>query len=187
MYMRWKLLDISTRYVLPNFSGARAKFTNSSIYVYCANIDTYNTILNGDYIFAENDTIDNANQVVAHVDTVNYILQLSSPYNGSTTVNETYTNVYGFDSTSSPLFNNVTNNFANKLFPKILSNSTISTDYDINMAFPSATILGSRISSFASASSFINGMHQFTENMQLSTLTREIIYSMLTDFIPDAI
>ena len=186
-YMRWKLLDISTRYVLSNFSGARAEFTNNTIYVYCANIDTYNTILNGDYIFAENDTIDNANQVVAHIDPVNHILQLSSPYTGSTTTSGTYVNVYGFNSTSLPLFNNVTNNFANKLFPKILSNSTISTDYDINVVFPSATVLGSRISSFASSSAFINGMHRFTENMQLSTLTREIIYSMLTDFIPDAI
>jgi hypothetical protein len=186
-YMRWKLLDVSTRYVLSNFSGARAKFTNNSVYVYCANVDTYNILLNGDYIFAENDSIDNACQVLAHIDPVNYVLQLSSPYTGSTTIFGTFTNVYGFDSSSVPLFNNVTNNFANKLFPKILSNSTVNTDYDINMVFPSETVLNSRISSFASSSAFINGMHRFTENLQLSTLTREIIYSMLTDFIPDAI
>jgi len=186
-YMRWKLLDVSTRYVLSNFSGARAKFTNNNVYVYCANVDTYNILLNGDYIFAENDSIDDASQVLAHIDPVNYILQLSSPYTGSTTINGTFTNVYGFDSSSVPLFNNVTNNFANKLFPKILSNSTVNTDYDINMVFPSETVLNSRILSFASSSAFINGMHRFTENLQLSTLTREIIYSMLTDFIPDAI
>lgn len=186
-YMRWKLLDVSTRYVLSNFSSARAKFTHNSPYVYCANIETYNTIINGDYIFAENDTIDEANQVIAHIDSVNYILQLTSPYAGSSTVSDTYTNVYGFTSSSVPLFNNVTNNFANKLFPKILSNSTASTDYDINIVFPSETALKSRIASFASSTSFISGMHRFTENFQLSTLTREIIYSMLTDFIPDAI
>jgi hypothetical protein len=186
VYMRWKLLDISTRCILSDFSSARASFTYNSIYVYCANEETYNLILDGDYIFAENDSIDNANRVVAHIDPVSYIIQLTSVYTGTTTINGTHTNVYRFDSTSVSLFNNVTNNFANKLFPKVLSNSTASTDYDIDMTFPSSTVLKTRFSAFASSSAFINGMYRFTENLQLSTLTREIIYSMLTEFIPDA-
>jgi len=184
-YLRWKLLDKSTLYTLPTFTNAKAKFTNGSSYVRCADLATYNKILDGDYIFAKEDTIDNACQVLAHIDSTNLIIQLVDTYTGTTTSIDTYTNVYGFTSTDTVLFDNVTQNFANKLFPKILSNSTFSTDYDIDIVFPSATAIQSRFTNFSTSTSFISGMHQFVENLQLSTLTREIIYSMLTEFIPE--
>jgi len=120
-----------------------------------------------------------------HIDSSNLIIQLDNAYAGTTTPIDTYTNVYGFNSADTPLFDNVTQNFASKLFPKILSNSTFSTDYDIDIAFPSVAAIQSRFTTFATSTSFISGMHQFAENLQLSTLTREIIYSMLTEFIPE--
>jgi len=186
-YLRWKLLDKSTAYILPSFANARARFTNGSVYVRCVDLATYNKIPNGDYIFAEEDTIDVASKVLAHIDSSNLIIQLDNAYAGTTTPIDTYTNVYGFNSADTPLFDNVTQNFASKLFPKILSNSTFSTDYDIDIAFPSVAAIQSRFTTFATSTSFISGMHQFAENLQLSTLTREIIYSMLTEFIPEVV
>jgi len=102
-YLRWKLLDKSTLYTLPTFTNAKAKFTNGSSYVRCADLATYNKILDGDYIFAKEDTIDNACQVLAHIDSTNLIIQLVDTYTGTTTSIDTYTNVYGFTSTDTVL------------------------------------------------------------------------------------
>jgi hypothetical protein len=74
-------------------------------------------------------------------------------------------------------------NFANKLFPKIVTNTTYDAIYDIDMVIPNETNLQSYIGTFANSKSFINSMHQFSENLVLSTVTRETIYSVLSNFV----
>ncbi len=184
VYLRWKLLDQSKRCSLQNFSNARYRFSNNDSIVYCADIDASNFISDGDYIFAEYDTIDTANQVISHgMLGSDYILNLASPYAGQDPVDGIYSTAYKFTSTDVPLFNNVTANFANKLYPKLVMNVTSDPTYDIDIIIPSDTDLTNYFKSFSTSQSFIRSMHQFSENMVLSTLTRETIYSVLSNFV----
>jgi hypothetical protein len=112
-----------------------------------------------------------------------YILNLASPYAGQDPVDGIYSTAYKFTSTDVPLFNNVTANFANKLYPKLVMNATSDPTYDIDIIIPSDTDLTNYFNSFSTSQSFIRSMHQFSENMVLSTLTRETIYSVLSNFV----
>jgi hypothetical protein len=177
-------LDQSKRCILPDFNSAKCSFSNNSSIVYCADINTSNFISDGDYIFAEHDTIKHANQVVSHnVIGPYHILYLAAPYAGQTTGEGLYSTVYTFTTDDVPLFNNVTINFTNKLYPKILMNGTSDPNYDIDVIIPSISELENYFNSFSSSKSFVKSMHQFSENLILSTLTRETIYSVLSDFV----
>ncbi|HQF36893.1 MAG TPA: hypothetical protein PLL26_04615 [Candidatus Dojkabacteria bacterium] len=184
VYMRWKLLDQSQRCVLPNYVSGRFRFKNGSPYVYCSSIEEYNAISNGDYIFSENDTIDKALVVDSHhIYGSNYVLQLTAEYNGTSTEAGTYDIAYTFKATDMPLFYQLTNNFVNKLYPRVITNSTDDPIYDVNVTVMEESQLRSYFDSFTDSSSFVKNMHQFNENLILSTLTRETIYSILSNFV----
>ncbi len=184
VYLRWKLLDQSKRCSLSNFSNARYLFSNNSSIVYCADLAASNFISDGDYIFAEYDTLETANQVISHgMLGSDYVLNLASPYAGQSPEDGLYSTAYVFTSTDVPLFNNVTANFANKLYPKLVMNATSDPNYDIDIIIPTDTDLANYFNSFSTSQSFIRSMHQFSENMVLSTITRETIYSVLSNFV----
>jgi len=183
-YLRWKLLDQSKRCVLSNNKNASYKFTNGSTFVYCADENSYNLISNNDYIVSENDSLEYACQVLSHsIIGTSYVLTLTSPYLGQTTTDKNYNVAYSYKSTDVPLFHNVTNNFANKLYPRVITNTTGDPSYDITITIPTAANLRNMFNTFSSSRAFIGSMHQFSENLVLSTLTRETIYSVLSDFI----
>lgn len=86
------------------------------------------------------------------------------------------------------LFQNVTDNF-NNAFTRVITNSTHLYDpfppfgtYDIVIDFPTASDMNSLFENMVSGTS-MERMHQFSENMFLSVLTREIIYGAFTYFI----
>ncbi len=183
IFLRWKVLDQSRRCILPLQNNAIFKFTNNSNFVYCGNKESYDQILDGDYIFSEVDTIDNAVRVLSHNRIqADYILNLESPYTGTTTTNK-FTIAYIFSSTDVPLFNNVTLNFSNKIIPKLLSNSTNNPNFDINIFFQNSNLLKDFFTIFTKSHFVIRSMHCFSENLALSTLTRETIYSIMSNFV----
>ena len=183
-YFRWKLLDQSKRCVLPDYKNAMYRFTNSSTIVYCADKKSYDQIVDGDYIFSGQDTIANANQVISHSYVAPlYMLNLDQPYTGQTTNESINDRVYYYKTTDTRLFDNVTQNFSNKLYPKVITNTTPDATYDIDIHIPDANDLQNYFNTFSSSTSFIRSMHQFSENLMLSTLTRETGYSVLSEFI----
>ena len=184
VFIRWKLLDQSKRCTLSDHTNGRYFFTNGSSIVYCANKEAYDLITDGDFIFSENDTIDKALAVTSHVIVgINYVLNLVSNYTGTTTSDSTYNVAYYFQAADVTLFNNVTLNFANKLYPGAMTNSTTDPSYDINVNIQNAADLSSFFNTLSSSQSFIRSMYQFSENLMLSTLTRETIYSVLSEFV----
>ena len=282
-YLRWKLVDQSKRCVLPLRINARYRFTNNVAAIHCIDANSYNLISDGDYIFSEDDTINNASQVLSHaIVGSSYVLILSSVYTGQTTVDGTYSIAYtisgiktllqyddngtitdskftfdpgsdivqcsnsesydttvigqsiyavgdsavycarvvskdidnlrvtlddvytGIVNTESsaysilfdvPLFDNVTANFAGKLYPRLLTNTAydpnlnkseidqLVENYDIDIKIPASVDLKNYFDSFSTSKSFVKSMHQFSENLILSTVTRETIYSVLSDFV----
>jgi len=182
VFLRWKLTDQSSRCILPTYNNAKFKFEHDSVIVYCANLESYNNITDGQYIFSDQDTISEAVQVLSHsIVGTDYILNLATAYPGNSS--ESYSTTYAFFAADVPLFDNVTNNFSNKLFPRVLTNITLDPSYDINIIIPSPTDLENLFTSFSSSSAFVRSMHQFSENMILSALTRETIYSVLSEFV----
>jgi len=184
IYLRWKLLDTSRKILLPSNFSASYKFTNGSDVIYCANRESYDAVSDGDFIVSEYDQIFKAEQVSFHTMVGSqFVLVLTHPYTGGSTEDKMYETAYKFSSFDAPLFNTLTQNFCTKLLPVILTNTTADPVYDYNIIVPSETGLASSFRSFAKSRSFIRGMHQFYENLVLSTLTREIIYSVLYDFV----
>lgn len=186
IYLRWKLLDPSKRCLLPNFNNAGYIFTKGSSIVYCEDLKARDMIANGNYIFAEYDTLDNAVQVISRgVTGSRYFLRLASPYSGQSTEAGTHTSALFFNSTDVTLFNNVTLNFVNKAYHKLLINEITDPTFGINIIIPSNTELKDYFTTISSPSqsSFAKSMHQFSENMVLSTLTREAIFSTLSNFV----
>lgn len=182
-YLRWKLLDQSKRCTLSNYVNAGYKFENGSTIIECSNKASWDLIPIGDYIFSEKDSLDCAGYVDSKTLLGDvYVLVLSSSYSGQTTEQDKYNSGYTYTSTDVLLFNTVTNNFSNKLFPRILD-QTVPPAYQYVITIPTATLLQSHFNSYATTQSFIRSMHQFNENLMLSTLTREIIYSVLSNFI----
>ncbi len=64
---------------------AEFEFSNGSNVVECADVDSYNAVQIGTWIFAENDTIDVAAQVVSKSSTGGYYLYLDREYEGTET------------------------------------------------------------------------------------------------------
>lgn len=182
-FLRWKLIDNSVRYILSDFNNAKVKFVNGSNEVICAESESYNKILNGDYIYAENDTSDKAVLVSSHFieGDGTYKIVLESPYQGTTTNLNTFVNVYGYNSNVT-LFNTVTNNIVGKLLPRILNN-TSDAKYNVDIVFPTANEIETLCKSLSMSEAFLGGMHRFTENLELSAVTRNIIYSILSNYI----
>lgn len=181
VFLRWKLTDQSTRCVLPTYKNAMFKFTNNSSIVICANLETYNLVSVGQYIYSSQDTFDNATQILSKsISGTTYSLTLTSVYSGKTS--SQYTFAYRFNSIDVPLFNNVTENFKT-LFSKVLVNITSDPIYDIDIVVDNDSDLENLFTSFSSSLSFIRSMHQFSENLMLSALTRETIYSVLSEFV----
>ncbi len=184
VFLRWKLLDTSKRCTLSTHVNAHYSFTKDLEYVYCANIDSYNLIADNTFIFSGQDTIDNAVQVIGHQIVGNkYVLNLNSHYLGTTTDVGTNDVAYSFLSTDSLLFDNVTKNLTGKLLPLFLTNSSLVPEYDINTSIPSVEDLQNYFKSYSNSNSFARSMNQFNENMMTSTVTREIIYSVLSEFV----
>lgn len=182
-FLRWKILDQSRRGVLTVQTNARYKFTNGNAFVYCGDKESYDLIVDGDYIFSEQDTIDNAVEVLSHsIIGSDYVLNLSSLYSGQST-NDMYTVGYTFSPTDVPLFNNVTLNFSNKLIPRVLLNSTADPNFDIDILIQSDESLRGFFATFSTFQSINRSMHIFSENLMLSTLTRETIYSAFSNFV----
>ena len=182
VYLRHKLLDQSVRCLLPDYTNTKLKFEYNSSVVYCSNLDSYNAIVDNSYIFSGSDIIDSSRQVISHsIVGSDYMLNLAAPYPGTTS--ELFSTAYSFKTVDDVLFGNVTENFVNKLYPRVLSNITVDPQFDINVKIPNETDLKNLLSSFSSSQSFIKSMHQFSENLVLSTLTREVIYSVLSDFV----
>lgn len=183
-YFRWKLTDQSKRCVLADYTNGLYRFTYNSNVVYCSNVNSYNLISDGDLIFSEQDDISLAGEVASHsIIGTNMMLILTSPYSGTSTTTGQYESAYYYNSTDVPLFNELTQNFVNKLMPNILTNSTADPDYDINIIVYTLETLQSYFTTFSRSPSFSRCMHRFNENLMVSTLTRELIYSVLSDFI----
>ncbi|MFA7202774.1 MAG: hypothetical protein WC188_03585 [Candidatus Caldatribacteriota bacterium] len=183
-FFRWKLLDNSTRCILSNGSNGGYKFTNGSSVVYCSNKNSYNAISNGDYIFSEKDNIDSAIQVSSHVILgTNYGLVLVSNYTGTTSDINSYDIAYKYNSSDFTLFQDVTYNFENNLVLPVLSNSTFDSIYDVGITTFTDNIIRNFANSIETSLSITSAMKQFIENLTLSTLTRETIYSVLSGFV----
>ena len=181
VYLRWKLLDQSRRCVSSDYVNTKYKFTNGSSVVICVDKYSYDSIADGNYIFSEQDTIDKALQVLSHsMIGLEYALNLSAPYTGQTTIN--YTISYVFSTTDEVLFNNVTNNVSDA-YITLITNSTVDPTYDVDVNVPSDVNLKTYFTSYSKSSSFISSMHQFSENLILSTVTREMIYGVLSEFV----
>lgn len=185
VYLRWKLTDQSRRCTLSNFKNSKYKFTNGSTIVYCGNKESWTLPSVGDYIFSELDTIDSAAQIFSKSTLgSSYVLNLTLPYSGQSTLDTDYSVAYTFTSTAVTLFNNTTQNFSNKLYPRVITNNiTHDPTYDINMIIPEVTDLEDYFETFSKSQAFARSMHQFSENLILSTLTRETIYSVLSEFV----
>jgi len=183
-YLRWKLLDQSKRTVLSNFSNAAYRFISGSTFIYCSNLESYNLITNGDFIFSEQDSVDNAVEVISHsIVGGMYILNTGSIYTGHSTASNLYEIAYYYAPANKLLFDTVTQNFSNKLLPNVMANATANPIYDFNIVVPNSTDLYNFFKSVSTSPSIIRSMHQFSENLMLSTVTRETIYSVLSDFI----
>ena len=181
VYFRWKLFDKSSS-ILTNLTQSRFKFANNINAVYCLDSDSYNSVNVDDYIFASTDTIDNAQQVVSKTISGNdYVLNLASNYTGRTTPTSSV-NGYSYNSLSTTLFEDVTNKFSN-LYYRVISNFTGISDYDVSVDIPSPSELLVIFNSILSSSITPQNMHQFNENLMTSVLTREVIYSVLSDFV----
>lgn len=183
-YLRWKILDSSRRCILSTNTNASYKFTNGSPIVYCSNIESYNLVSDGDFIVSEHDLVGLAGQILSHsIVGSEYVLTLTAAYQGETTSDKLYEVAYTFKSTDVPLFNTLTQNFCNKLLPKIITNTTPDPAYDFNIVIYDEDSIHDFFNSFANSQSFVRSMHQFNENLMLSAVTRETIYSVLSDFV----
>jgi hypothetical protein len=182
-FLRWKLVDVSKRVVLSNYKNAGYKFEFNESIVYCLNKSSYDIISNGDFIFSETDSVKFAKQVISHeIVENNYILNLSAPYEGTSTLSASYESAYTYTSSDLPLFSIFSNNF-DTIVSNLITNTTNNPLYDIYFKIPSVSQINSNITFLMSSSIYNIGMHRFTENLILSTITREVIYSVLSDFV----
>ncbi|MDD4081911.1 MAG: hypothetical protein PHD05_00855 [Sphaerochaetaceae bacterium] len=183
IFFRWKLLDPSVRCVTSNKQNSSFQFTKNSSTIKCNNKKSYDSIDVNDYIFSEKDNLEVASQVISKEKIgTEYFLNISPNYSGSTTTTG-YEIAYKYQSLDNILFKDFTYNFEHNIIEPILTNTTYDPIYDSNIMFLEDDVLLNKIMLFSNSSSFINGMYRFSENMVLSSVTKETIYAIISDFI----
>jgi len=183
MFFRWKTLDPSTRCIINNNRNASFQFINNTDTIKCNDKNSYMAVNVNDFIFSEKDSLEEASQITSKEKIGNiYFLNISPAYTGHTTT-KSYESAYIYSSTDKVLFDELTNNFKNNIITPLLTNTTNLSDFDIDIPFLDGPAISDKILLFSSLSSFTNSLHQFSENMVLSSLTKETIYSILSEFI----
>jgi hypothetical protein len=181
-FLRWKLIDQSHRAVLPNYKNGGYKFEFNSNVVQCLDKSSYDLIIDNDYIFSETDNIQYAQQVISHeIVSGEYFLNLSDSYSGTTTKN-LFESAYIYNTSDKLLFSTFSDNF-DSIVSKLVTNTTNNPLYDIYFKIISESQIQTNMSFISNSLIYNIGMHQFTENLILSILTREIIYSVISDFV----
>lgn len=156
---------------------------SSNLYVTCIDKDSYDSVtIYKSFIYAKNDDITCARQVIEKIvmydeSKFRYILKLNSPYLGNEINKETAAYEYINSVENSTLFNDATKNMEN-ICSTVLSESYIT----LNTADVEGNEIYENFMNLSEYGAMVN-MHKVIENHVLSSMTKQIILSIFSNYL----